>query len=313
MSLRVAIQMDSIAGIDPALETTFRLGLEAQARGYQLWHYTPDKLSWKNGKVTARAERLTLHKDAKRHYTFGKTERLDLSTMDVVLLRQDPPFDMAYITTTYLLEKLGAGTLVVNNPASVRDLPEKLFPILFKQFMPPTLISADIEEIKAFRKEQKDIVIKPLYGHSGRAVFRLKPEDDNFSTLMKELFGLHKEPWIIQRYLTEMKTGERRVIMIDGEFAAIAGRIPPKGATSADIHAGAKYVKAKATRRQREIADSIGPVLKKKGILFAGLDIIGDWLTEINITSPGSLAGFNKLYGTRLEADIWDAIERYMP
>ena len=289
MPLRVAIQMDPIASIDPTLETTFRLGLEAQWRGHQLWHYTPDRLSWKSGKVTARAEKLTLHQDAKRHYTLGKLERLDLSTMHVVLLRQDPPFDMAYITTTYLLEKLAPKTLVVNNPASVRDLPEKLFPLLFGKFMPPTLISADITEIKAFRREQKDIVIKPLYGHSGRAVFRIKPGDDNFQALMDELFMLHREPWVIQRYLPEMKKGERRVIMIDGEFAAIA------------------------TRRQREIAEAIGPVLKENGILFAGLDIIGDWLTEINITSPGSIAGFNALYGTKLEADIWDAIERYVP
>ncbi|MDE3016156.1 MAG: glutathione synthase [Pseudomonadota bacterium] len=309
MTLRVAIQMDAIASIDPAIETTFRLGLEAQVRGHQLWYYTPDKLSWKNGRVTARAGRLTLHKDAKRHYTLGKTERLNLQAMEVILLRQDPPFDMSYITTTYLLEKLHPKTLVVNNPASVRDLPEKLFPILFKKFMPPTLISADIEEIKAFRQEQKDIVIKPLYGHSGRAVFRLKQDDDNFSALMKELFSLHKEPWIIQRYLPEMKTGERRIIMIDGKFAAIAGRIPPKGATSANIHAGAKYVKARATQRQRDIADAIGPVLKEKGILFAGLDIIGDWLTEINITSPGSLAGIATLYGKKLEVNFWDAVE----
>lgn len=310
MGLRVAIQMDPIQSIHPETDATFRLGQEAQRRGYQLFYYTPDKLTYRDGAITARAQELTLYANPKKYYALGEAKTVNLKTMDVILLRQDPPFDISYITTTYLLEQLEPDVLVVNNPAFVRNHPEKLFPTLLKQFMPPTLITGDNDEIKSFRKAHKDIVIKPLYGHSGRAVFRVKPDDDNFSVLIETLQASSREPWVVQKYLPEMKKGEHRIILIDGEYAAIAGRIPPKGETRANIHLGAKYIKAKPTKHHMKICEALGPMLKEKGLIFTGIDIIGEYLTEINITSPGTLAGITELYGIKLEAQIWDAIER---
>ncbi len=310
MTLRAAIQMDSWESIHPKTDTTFLLMLEAAARGYELWVYTPDKISWRDGRVMARADCVTL-RGAGSH-SVKKSAMLDLQTADVVLVRQNPPFDMSYISATYLLEKLHPKPLVVNHPTALRDHPEKLFPAEFQWLMPPTLISADILQIRDFYKEHKDVVIKPLYGYSGKEVFRLKPGDDNVSALLETLFAHSNEPRVVQPYLKEMKTGERRIVMIDGEMAAIAGRIPPKGETRASIPLGATYVKAKPTRRHRDICEALRPWLKQEGILLAGVDVIGDWLTEINITSPGSLVPLNKLYGLRLERTFWDAVESYI-
>lgn len=300
--------MDPLSALALQTDTTLLLAREAQRRGHILWHYTPDMLSWRDGDITASAQRLTMGKIP----SLGTPETIDIETMDVVLIRQNPPFDMSYLTATYLLEKLHPNPLVVNHPTAVRDYPEKLFPLEFKRFMPPTLISADIDEIKRFRKQHKDIVLKPLYGHGGREVFRLKPDDHNFSALMETLFAGSKEPRMVQRYLPEMRTKEHRIVLIDGEFAATAARIPPKGETRASVPLGAKYVKAKLTRREQEICQALKPWMKQEGIVLAGVDVIGDWLTEINITSPAGLVPLNKLYDLRMERDFWDAVESYL-
>ena len=309
MVLRVAIQMDPLETIHAPTDSTWLLMREAQGRGHELWVYTPDKLSWLNGTVTAQASRIAL---SGNEYRIKKTERLQLKSMDVVLIRQNPPFDMAYITATYLLEKLHPKPLVINHPTSLRDHPEKLFPAEFQWLMPSTLITADVAHIKEFRKEHKDIVVKPLYGFGGRKVFRLKPDDHNFSSLMETLFSESKEPLVVQPYLKEMLRGERRIIMLDGEMAAFAGRIPAAGESSASVPLGARYVKAKPGRRHHAIVETLQPWLRQEGILFAGIDVIGDYLTEINVTSPGSLVPLNKLYGLRLDRIFWDMVESYL-
>lgn len=309
MTLTVAIQMDPIEFIKPQTDTSLLLGLEAQARGHTLYYYTPDKLSLRDGKVTATAYPVTLHADHTHHYDLGEPLRLDLSTTDVVLLRQDPPFDMAYITTTHLLEQLPATTLVVNNPASVRNHPEKLFPAQFREFSPPTLVSADIQEIGHFRDEYKDIILKPLYGFGGHSVLRLKQGDDNFHTLMEMIFTDSREPWVIQQFIPDVKTGERRIILIDGAFGGIIGRIPPEGEIRANMRIGGVATKVELTPRQRDICAALEPELKAKGLILAGIDVIGDYLTEINLTSPTGLAPINRLYNTKLEATVWNAIE----
>jgi glutathione synthase len=309
MGLRVALQMDPMTAINPASDSTLLLGLEAQKRGYTLFHYTPDKLTYNSGNITARGNKVTLHPDPKRFHTMGKEEILDLKTMDVVLLRQDPPFDMAYITTTHILEKLMPATLVANDPASVRDNPEKLFPTLFKKFAPPTLITADVSEIEKFRKQHKDIVIKPLYGHGGHGVFRIAPGDGNLGALLEAMFEKSNTPCVVQKFLPEVKDQERRIILIDGKYAGIVGRIPAAGEIRSNFRVGGTAAKVKPTKKQLEICEAIGPTLKKKGLIFVGLDVIGDWLNEINITSPTGLAPINRLYGEKLEVEIWNAIE----
>jgi glutathione synthase len=308
MGLRVALQMDPMTAINPASDSTLLLGLEAQKRGHTLFHYTPDKLTYNGGNITARGNKVTLYSDPKRFHAMGKDEILDLKTMDVVLLRQDPPFDMAYITTTHILEMLPK-TLVVNDPASVRDNPEKLFPTLFKKFAPPTLITADVSEIEKFRKTHKDIVIKPLYGHGGHGVFRIAPDDGNLGALLESMFEQSNTPCVVQKFLPEVKDKERRIILIDGKYAGIVGRIPAAGEIRSNFRVGGTAAKVKPTKRQLEICEAIGPTLKKKGLIFVGLDVIGDWLNEINITSPTGLAPINRLYGEKLEVEIWNAIE----
>jgi glutathione synthase len=310
---RIAIQMDPIGSIKPQSDSTLLLGLEAQKRGHALYYYTPDKLSWHGGNITASAHPIKLFADPAHYYELGEIETLDLKTADVVLLRQDPPFDMAYISTTYILEQLPPKTLVVNNPTSVRNYAEKLFPAQFKEFTPPTLVSADIREIERFRKEYKDIVIKPLYGFGGHSVFRIKADDDNFNALMEMIFSTSKEPWVVQPFLAEVKTGERRIILIGGKFAGVIGRIPAEGDIRSNMRVGGTPVKAELTPKQRNICDALEPVLKEKGIFFAGIDVIGDWLTEINITSPTGIAPIHRLYGKNVAVDFWDAVENYLP
>lgn len=300
--MKIALQMDPLESITFKSDTTLRLGLEAQARGATLWHYTPDKLSWSEGKVIANARRVTLFDDEKRWFEFGAAERIDVSAMDVVLLRQDPPFNMDYITTTYLLERIHPKTLVVNDPRSVRDLPEKWFPTQFAEFMPPTLISRDVKAIEDFRAAHKDIVVKPFYGFGGHDVYRIAPGE---KLALPEM----NEPIIVQKFLPEVKDGDRRIILIDGKVEAIFGRIPAEGEIRANTRIGGTPVKAEITKRQREICAAVGPVLKKHGLILVGLDVIGDYLTEINITSPTGIVLANTLYGTKLETKFWDAVE----
>jgi len=309
MSLKIAIQMDPVAGINPRTDSTLLTGIEACKRGYEVYYYTPDKLAYYQGMITAAAQRITFFADPNHYYELGESMHLDLRTMDVVLLRQDPPFNMAYITTTHILEHLAPDTLVVNDPASVRNHPEKLFPLQFRQFMPPTLVTADLGEIEYFRKEHKDIIIKPLYGHGGRAVLRIKSDDDNLSTLMEMHRATSVEPLMIQPFLPEVKTEDRRIILIDGRVGGVMGRIPAEHEIRANFRVGGSPAKAELTSKQREICETLEPVLCEKGLIFVGLDVIGDYLTEINITSPTGLAQINKLYNTKLEADLWDAIE----
>lgn len=303
MTLRVAIQMDPLASIKYATDSTLRLGLEAQKRGHELWVYTPDKLTYLQGKITAHGTRVTFHDKPDHFYDVGESAKLDLRGMDVILLRQDPPFDMTYLSTTYILEQLTPKVLVVNDPASVRNNPEKLFPTLFKEFMPPTLISADMQEIAQFRAEHKDIVIKPLYGFAGHDVTHVKPAD-----LLPPLMG--SEPVMVQPFLPEVKTGDRRIILIDGEVGGVMARIPAEDDFRANFRVGGHPEKATITKRQQEICEALKPELKKRGLIFAGIDTIGDWLTEINLTSPTGIAAMNRLYGITLQAKIWDAIEK---
>jgi glutathione synthase len=309
MHLNIAIQMDPVAGINPHTDSTLVLGIEACIRGYEVYYYTPDHLSHHNGNITARAHPVTFHANTEKYYTLGEPLTLDLRSMDVVLLRQDPPFNMAYLTTTYILELLAPDVLVVNDPASVRNHPEKLFPLQFQHFMPPTLVSADIDEIESFKKHHKDIIIKPLYGHGGRSVLRLKAEDDNLATLLEMQYMASAEPLMVQPFLPEVKTQDRRIILIDGAVGGVMGRIPAEHEIRANFRVGGSPAKAELTKKQREICEVLGPILKAKGLLFVGLDVIGDYLTEINVTSPTGLVQMNALNNTTLEATIWDAIE----
>ena len=309
MKLTVAIQMDHVSTIDIDGDSTFVLGLEAQRRGYPLWHYTPADLVFRDRKVMARAQPMMLRREKGSHFTLGAEEMVDLATLDVVLLRQDPPFDMSYITTTHLLEHVHPKTLVVNDPASVRNAPEKLFVTHFDNVMPPTLISADARAIRAFRDEHKDIILKPLFGNGGAGVFRLRPDDENFASLLEMFSQKSREPLIAQRYLPEVRKGDKRIILIEGKPVGVINRVPAEGEARSNMHVGGKAVKDVLTKRDKELCEIIGPELAKRGLLFVGIDVIGDFLTEINVTSPTGLQQINRFDGVCLEAQIWDAIE----
>ena len=309
MSLDVAIQMDPLEGIDIDADSSFALALEAQRRGHRVFHYLPRDLALTNARVVALARPLTVRREKGNHFTLGPVERLDLAAMDVVLMRQDPPFDMAYITATHLLEHIHPETLVVNDPAHVRNAPEKLFVNHFEQLMPPTLITAAPELIREFRAEHKDIILKPLYGGGGAGVFHLRPDDENLGALLEVLTELSRAPVIVQRYLPEVRDGDKRIILIDGEPAGAINRIPAAGEARANMHVGAKPVAAKLTGRDREICATIGPALKERGLIFVGIDVIGPYLTEINVTSPTGIQEIDRFDGACLEGQIWDAIE----
>jgi glutathione synthase len=309
MGLKVAIQMDHIRSIDIDADSTFVLALEAEARGHALYHYTPEQLSLADGRVQARAQALQVRRNAGDHFTLGPPETIDLADMDVVLLRQDPPFDMAYITTTHLLDLVHPATLVVNDPAEVRNAPEKLFITQFPELMPPTLISAERDRILAFRAEHADIIIKPLYGNGGAGVFHVTPEDENLNALLEMFADTYREPIIAQAYLPDVRAGDKRIILIDGNAAGAINRIPEAGEARANMHAGAEPVKSTLDAREKEICDAIGPELKARGLIFVGIDVIGGYLTEINVTSPTGLQEINRFDGVELEAQIWDAIE----
>jgi glutathione synthase len=310
VSLVVAIQMDPIETINIDADSTFVLALEAQARGHVLYHYLVGNLWLTGNRLQARARRLEVRREHGRHHSFGAFEVIDLASVDVVLMRQDPPFDMGYITATHLLEHVQPRTLVVNDPASVRNAPEKLFVTHFPDLMPPTLITRDRDAILAFRAEHRDIIVKPLFGNGGAGVFRLKEGDENLGSLLEMFFALSREPLMIQRYLPEVRQGDKRIILIDGEPAGAVMRVPAQGEARANLHAGGTALKTQLTAREREICAAIGPTLRQQGLIFVGIDVIGDYLTEINVTSPTGLQEINRFDGVKLEAQLWDAIER---
>ena len=309
MSLAVAIQMDPIEPIDIDGDSTFALALEAQARGHGLFHYLTEDLALRDGRVTARARPLQVRREAGNHFSFGAPETLDLAGVDVVLMRQDPPFDMAYITATHILEHIHPQTLVVNDPVSVRNAPEKLFVTHFEGVMPPTLITSSREEINAFRAEHKDIIVKPLYGNGGAGVFHIRPDDENLNSLLEMFDGLYREPIIIQRYLPEVRLGDKRIILVDGEAVGAINRVPAEGEARSNMHVGGRAEKIGLTPRERDICAAIGPSLREQGLIFVGIDVIGDYLTEINVTSPTGIQEIDRFDGVNLSALIWDAIE----
>ena len=309
MSLAVAIQMDPVESVDIDADSTFALALEAQARGHTLHHYLPRGLSLAAGRVVARARPLEFRRKRGDHYSLGRPELLDLATLDVVLMRQDPPFDMSYISATHLLEHIHPGTLVVNDPGQVRNAPEKLFVTHFQDLMPPTLITSDGDQVKAFRAEHQDVILKPLFGNGGTGVFHVGPEDENLNALLEMFTQFFREPIIVQKYLPEVRQGDKRIILVDGEVAGAVTRIPQAGEARANFHAGGAAHKTALTQREREICEAIGPALHERGLVFTGIDVIGDYLTEINVTSPTGIQEINRLDGTKIEAQIWDAIE----
>jgi glutathione synthase len=310
MSLAVAVQMDPIHAINIDADSTFVLMLEAQLRGHGLWYYTPKTLSLHGGRVIAKAQRVVdIRRKKGDHVELGPVEPLDLSMMDVILLRQDPPFDMAYITTTHLLERLHPRTLVVNDPAHVRNAPEKLFVTHFQELMPPTLITVDKDEILAFRKRHKDIVVKPLFGNGGSGVFHVKPDDENLGSILEVFTQMFREPIIAQRYIPEIRKGDKRIILVDGKAAGAVSRMPLEGEARANFHAGGAARKAELTPREKMICDAIGPALQERGLVFVGIDVIGDYLTEINVTSPTGIRQIAQFGGPDIAAMIWDVIE----
>lgn len=307
--LSVAIQMDPIDAIDIDGDSTFRLGLEAQDRGHELFYYLPDDLYMKDGIVFASGHALTLKREKGNHAQLGVRETRPLTQLDCVLLRQDPPFDMAYITTTHLLERVHPETLVVNDPASVRNAPEKLFVTEFEGIMPPTLITRDPAAVAEFRKEHKDIIIKPLYGNGGAGIFRIKDGDENLNSLLEMFHDTMREHYVIQAYLPAVRAGDKRVILVEGEPIGAINRVPAEGDSRSNMHVGGRAEKVELTKRDREICEIIGTSLREQGLIFAGIDVIGDVLTEINVTSPTGIQELERFDGTNAAAAIMDAIE----
>jgi glutathione synthase len=309
MALKVAVQMDPIARINIRGDSTFALLLEAQARGHSLAYYTPDRLAMRGAAVFATVEPLEVRDTLGDHFTLGEPRRTEVGEFDVVLLRQDPPFDLAYITTTHLLERIHPSTLVVNDPAQVRNAPEKMFVMEFPELMPPTLITRDLAEIKAFRAEHGDIVMKPLYGKGGEAVFRLAPEDLNFGSLYDLFAVTFREQWVVQKFLPAVRQGDKRIILVDGAFAGAVNRVPAPDDLRSNMVRGGTPKETDLTTREREICAAIGPALRARGLLFVGIDVIDGFLTEINVTSPTGIRAIKSLGGSDVAAMIWDKIE----
>jgi glutathione synthase len=308
--LSVAVQMDPIEAINITGDSTFALMLEAQARGHALFYYTPHTLSMRDGIVSAVVRSVVVRDVKGDHCTLGEPERRDLSTMNVVLLRQDPPFDLSYITTTHLLERIHPKTLVVNNPASVRDAPEKIFVTEFPDLMPPTLISRDRDEIESFRKEHGDVVMKPLYGNGGAAVFKVAEKDPNFGSLFDLFSVTFREQWVIQKFLPKVVDGDKRIILVDGEALGAVNRVPAENDIRANMVRGGAARETDLTPREREICARLRPFLKERGLIFTGIDVIDGNLTEINVTSPTGLRAIKRLGGPDLAAALWDVIEK---
>ena len=310
MALRVAIQMDPIQQADPQVDTTVLMALNAQARGHGLWVYAPEQLALEDGRVTARAQPLEVRATVGNHYTLGAPVVLDLAEgVDVVLMRQDPPFDMHYITATHILQHVHPATLVVNDPVEVRNAPEKLFVTRFPGVQPPTLVSRDLEAIAAFRARHPDMILKPLYGGGGSGVTRLKPGDGNLDALLELHFALNREPVICQAFLPAIAQGDKRILLVDGEPVGVVNRVPAEGAVRSNLHVGGRAEAVELTPRDRELCAIIGPELKARGLLFVGVDVIGDYLTEINVTSPTGAQQLKRFTGVDATALMWDRIE----
>lgn len=309
MSLKVAFQMDPIQSVNIDADSTFRLAEEAQARGHELFFYTPDHLAYQGGRVTARVHPLTVRRQKGNHADLGPAENADLGGFDVVWLRQDPPFDMGYITTTHLLDHIHPRTLVVNDPFWVRNYPEKLLVLQFPDLIPPTTIARDLSVLKAFKDAHGDMILKPLYGNGGAGVFRLDPSDRNLSSLHELFTGLSREPLIAQKFLPAVEQGDKRIILVDGEPVGAINRVPQPGEVRSNMHVGGTAVKSALTPREREICAAIGPTLRDKGQVFVGIDVIGDCLTEINVTSPTGIQELERFDGTNVAAMIWEAVE----
>lgn len=310
MSLAVAFQMDPLESIDVDADSSYALALEAQRRGHALYHYLPNALTLRDGRVQAHARPVTFSRDPGAPFAYGAWTHLDLAALDVVMMRQDPPFDMAYITATHLLEKVHPETLVVNDPVSVRNAPEKLFVTRFPDLMPPTLITSDRSEIAAFREQHEDIILKPLFGNGGADIFRVQPNDENLNALLEMFTRVYREPIMVQAYLPAIRQGDKRIILVEGEPLGAVNRVPPQGDARANFHAGGYAERAPLTEHDRRVCEAVGPALVERGLVFAGIDLIGGYLTEINVTSPTGLQEVDRLDGVNLEAAIWDAVER---
>jgi len=307
--MKIAFQMDPIGSVNITADSTFRLAEEAQARGHELFYYGPDDLAYEEGRITARGQSLTVQRQQGAHATLGPREKVDLAGFDVVWLRQDPPFDMHYITTTHLLDRLAATTLVVNDPFWVRNSPEKLLVLNFPDLTPPTTIARDLQTIREFKAKHGDVILKPLYGNGGAGVFRLDANDRNLSSLHELFTGFSREPLIVQNYLPAVSKGDKRVILIDGEPVGAINRVPAEGEVRSNMHVGGRPEKVALTDRDREICAAIGPVLREKGQVFVGIDVIGDWLTEINVTSPTGIQELERFDGVNVAEMIWQAVE----
>ena len=305
----VVVQMDPIERINIRGDSTFALMLEAQRRGFELSYYTPDALAMAEGRVFARVRPVRVRDCEGDHFTLGEARRVELTTFDVVLMRQDPPFDLAYVATTHLLERVQGATLVVNDPTHVRNAPEKLFVTEFADLMPPTLITRDLAEIKEFRTAQGDIVVKPLFGAGGQAVFRVGREDVNFGSLHDLFSATFREPWVVQRYLPEIKNGDKRIILVDGVFAGAVNRIPQPDDLRSNMVRGGAAAATQLTLREQQICQRLGPALRQRGLMFVGIDVIGGYLTEINVTSPTGIRAVQRLGGPDIAAMVWNAIE----
>ncbi len=309
MTLKVAIQMDPIGPIDIDTDSSFRIAVEAAARGHELFYYTPDKLAFQNGQVTARGWPLQVQAVKGNHYSLGNEQTVNLADWDVVWLRQDPPFDMGYITNTHLLDMIHPETLVVNDPFWVRNFPEKLLVLQFSDLTPPTTIARDLATIQDFKKQHGDIILKPLYGNGGAGVFRLGPDDRNLTSLHELFTGINSEPLIAQKFLPDVSNGDKRIILVNGEPVGAINRVPKAGETRSNLHVGGRPEKIGLSKRDREICAAIGPLLRKKGQIFVGIDVIGDYLTEINLTSPTGIQELERFDGTNTAELIWQTIE----
>ena len=307
--MKIAFQMDPIEHVNIDADSSFRLAEEAQARGHSLFYYAPDKLAYEEGRVTARGHDFTVQRIQGDHVDLGPERVIDLREMDVVWLRQDPPFDMNYITSTHILDRIHPETLVVNDPFWVRNYPEKLLVLDFPDLTPPTTIARDLETIKAFKARHQDVILKPLYGNGGAGVFRLDTNDRNLTSLHELFTGFSREPLIVQKFLPDVSNGDKRVILVDGEPVGAINRVPAKGETRSNMHVGGRPEKIGLTERDLEICARIGPLLREKGQVFVGIDVIGDYLTEINVTSPTGIQELERFDGVNIAEKIWQAIE----
>ena len=306
--MRVAFQMDPIQNVNINADSTFRIAEEAQSLGHELFFYTPDRLAWDEGRVIATGQSLRVRREQGNHAELGPRETVDLAGFDVVWLRQDPPFDMGYITTTHILERLPASVLIANDPFWVRNYPEKLLVLQFPDLTPPTMIARDLDQLRAFRARHGDMIVKPLYGNGGAGVFRMTPDDRNLASLHEMFTSISREPLIAQKFIPDVSNGDKRIILVDGEAVGAINRVPPAGETRSNLHVGGTAERSGLTDRDKEICAAIGPLLREKGQIFVGIDVIGDYLTEINVTSPTGIQELERFDGTNIAGRIWEAI-----